>query len=171
MEAQPSVEVLRSLGGECAKEDSVAASCTQAVGEGGDHGCADAPPPRGLQREQILNHAGAVRRGGVSAIGNRKTLPHSEMEMKGTALGSIAGYYARADFGRHFKVIVAPAFGMVDEDELEQRIPIRALPATGHNSDRWAALGKVASQSHMDRYGQLLKIVEREAEAEKRRQA
>ena len=51
METQTSVEALGLLGGERAKEDGVAASCAQAVGEGGDHGGDDALAPGGFQRE------------------------------------------------------------------------------------------------------------------------
>jgi hypothetical protein len=162
MEAQTSVEPLRSLGGKRAKKDGVAASRLQAVGKDGDHGRGDALAPSGLQCEQILNHAGAVRRNGVSAIGNGHTVPHREVEVKGAALGSIASDHACADFGRYVEVVGAPAFSMIGEDELEQRSPI-GVAGDGAQLDRRAAFSEVALQRHLDRDGSLFEIIEREA--------
>ena len=162
MEAQTSVEPLRSLGGKRAKKDGVAASRLQAVGKDGDHGRGDALAPSGLQCEQILNHAGAVRRNGVSAIGNGHTVPHREVEVKGAALGSIASDHACADFGRYVEVVGAPAFSMIGEDELEQRSPI-GVAGDGRNSIAAPRSAKVALQRHLDRDGSLFEIIEREA--------
>ena len=111
-------------GGECAKEDGLAAVGAQTVGKSGDHGCGDASPPRGLQREQILNHADAVGGGGVSSIGDGNAVLHREADMVCPAFGPIAGDHASVTSGGTFETAGAPAFGMIG-DELEQRVPLR----------------------------------------------
>ena len=83
--AQAGIEMLRPLVGERHDDDRAAAGSAQTIDERRDDPGDHAPAPGGRKREEVLDRAHPVGRGGVAAIGDRNAALNREVEMIGVA--------------------------------------------------------------------------------------
>ena len=82
----------------------MAAAVVQAIGESRDHGRRHALSAGGWKREQVFDHADAVRRQRVGAVGDDFPVKNGKMKRVGGAFCALGGDGRQDELGRHVEI-------------------------------------------------------------------